>query len=240
MKTIIQHLDQKLAIQFKNPELVQSAFRHTSYVNEQLNQLLESNERLEFLGDAVLEVLTSEFLYQQYPRYSEGQLTRTRAQLVCEASLSYLARQLGFDIYLQLGKGEERNGGRERDSILADCFEAFLGALYLDSGMESVRIFLKREMFNQHDVLIRQISQDYKTLFQERVQQKGKVLIQYRLLEQIGPAHALIFKVGLYVEGELIATGTGKNKKQAEMQAAQTAYQLTNQKGDIQRVSSKN
>lgn len=240
MGTIAKHIAQHLAIQFQDDTLLQTAFRHTSYVNEQLNQLLEHNERLEFLGDAVLEVLTSEFLYQHYPKHSEGQLTRLRAQLVCEASLSYLARQLAFDTYLQLGKGEERNGGRERDSILADCFEAFLGALYLDSGMESVRNFLKREMFSQHEWLIQQISKDYKTLFQERVQQKGKVLIQYQLLEQSGPAHALIFKVGLYVNGELVAIGTGKNKKQAEMQAAQSAYQRTNRKGDIEGVFSEN
>lgn len=240
MRNVIQHLEQQLDITFKNHALIRTAFRHTSYVNEQFKKSLEHNERLEFLGDAVLELSVSEFLYQQYPHYTEGHLTRMRAQLVCEASLSYLAKQYQLDQFLQLGKGEESSGGRQRDSILADCFEAVLGAIYLDLGATTVKKVLQHTMFNQHETLIQQVSQDYKTLFQERVQQKGNVNIQYRLIEQIGPAHAQMFKMGLYVNNTLVATGIGKSKKLAEMQAAQRGYQLTDEKGDIHYVSSTN
>ncbi|MDO4432217.1 MAG: ribonuclease III [Aerococcaceae bacterium] len=240
MRTMIKQLEQLIQATFHNPDLIKTAFRHTSYANEQASKQLQHNERLEFLGDAVLEVLMSEFLYQQYPTYTEGQLTRMRAQLVCEPSLAFLAREYRFDTYLQLGRGEEVGGGRGRDSILADCFEAFLGAVYLDCGIDVARSFLAREVFTKHEQLLQQIAKDYKTLFQERVQKRGAVVIQYRIIEQTGPQHDQTFTTGLYVNDELVATGTGKSKKQAEMQAAQIGYQRINAKGEIKRVFSEN
>ena len=230
---VVRMLEKQLNLVFHNPELVQQAFRHTSYVNEQASKQLQHNERLEFLGDAVLELLVSDFLYQTYPALPEGKLTRMRAQLVREESLATLARQLRFDHYLQLGKGEELSGGRERNSILADCFEAFLGAVFEDCGMEVAKAYLNQVMLQHHQTLISQVSQDHKTMFQERVQQQGSVTIQYRLLEQKGPAHAQQFKIGLYVADQLIATGEGKSKKMAEMAAAKIGLTHYDSKGRL-------
>lgn len=232
MKTI-RDIQTQLALTFHNPVLAMTAFTHTSFVNEHAHQQLESNERLEFLGDAVLEILVSEFLYKTYPTLPEGQLTRMRAQLVCEPSLAYLTKTLEFDQVLKLGNGEEASGGRQRDSILADCFEAFLGAIYLDQGLDVARNYLHRVMLSRHQALLNQIAQDYKTLFQERVQQNGAVTIQYRLIKQVGPAHDILFEMGLYVNDELIAVGQGRNKKAAQVQAAQNALHYVDEKGNI-------
>ena len=144
-----------------------------------------------------------------------------RAQIVQEKSLAYLARQLKFNHFLQLGKGEESSGGRERDSILADCFEAVLGAIYEDQGLEVAKDYLNQVMFSQHQLLLGRVTQDHKTLFQERVQKQGAVQIDYRLKDKQGPAHDQIFTVELYVNDQHIATGQGSSKKQAEMQAAE-------------------
>ena len=184
MSQVVRMIEKQLNLTFHNSELVQQAFRHTSYVNEQASKQLQHNERLEFLGDAVLELLVSDFLYQEYPTLPEGKLTRMRAQLVREESLAMLARELKFDHYLQLGKGEELSGGRERNSILADCFEAFLGAVFEDCGMEVAKAYLTRVMLHQHKTLIEQVSRDHKTIFQERVQQQGSVQIQSRFCPQ--------------------------------------------------------
>lgn len=234
----LEKVSQKIGYRFHNLELLATAFRHTSYVNERHHQNMEHNERLEFLGDAVLEILVSECLYHHYKTLSEGQLTRMRAQLVCEPSLAYLAKLYQFEQYLRLGRGEEANGGRERESILADCFEAVLGAIYLDGGLEPARQFIQVVLFSRHEQMIRHLSVDYKTLFQERVQQKGKILIQYRLLHAEGPAHNQVFTVGLYVNEQLVATGKGKSKKQAEMKAAQRGLELTDEKGTIRHALS--
>lgn len=232
-KTLTQLIEQETGIRFKNTDLLETAFQHTSFVNERASKKLEHNERLEFLGDAVLEVIVSDYLYRQYATKPEGQLTRMRAQLVREESLAFLAKQYQFNRLIRLGKGELASGGSERDSILADCFEAFLGAIYLDQGMEAARDWLNRALLEPHQVILTKVNLDYKTLFQEKAQQKGAVLIRYELQEQSGPAHNQVFTMGLYLNEQLIATGSGKSKKQAEMQAAEHAFALVDEKGNI-------
>lgn len=234
MKTpLIEVIEKNTGIRFKNTALLEMAFQHTSFVNERASRKLEHNERLEFLGDAVLEVVVSDYLYHQYPDKPEGQLTRLRAQLVREESLAFLAKHYHFNRHIRLGKGELASGGNERDSILADCFEAFLGAVYLDQGMEMAREWLNRALLEPHQMILTKVNLDYKTLFQEKAQQNGAVQIRYDLLEQSGPAHNQLFKMGLYLNDQLIAKGSGKSKKQAEMQAAEYAFSLVDEKGNI-------
>lgn len=233
MKQLLNHIEQLLKIKLKDPNLMIMAFNHTSYVNEKNNPNLQHNERLEFLGDAVLEIIASDYLYHTYPKKPEGQLSRLRAQLVREESLAYLARKFQFNRFIRLGRGELASGGQDRNSILADCFEAFLGAIYLDQGMTCVKQFLDQVLLDEHQKILSTVNQDFKTLFQEKVQQKGNVKIRYELLEQIGPAHDQIFTMGLYMNDQLIATGKGKTKKQAETQAAQMGYDLVDEKGNV-------
>lgn len=223
MNPLINNLNSKLAITIRQVDLFDQAMQHTSFVNEHRRRKLASNERLEFLGDAVLEIIVSEFLYQQYPNLAEGELSRMRAQLVREPSLARLARQLNLPDYLKLGRGELKSGGLERDSILSDALEALLGALYLDQGLEVVRDFLHQELLKDHVNWLKLINKDYKTLLQERLQQQGTVLIEYRELAKSGPAHHQQFTMGLYINQELVAEGTGLSKKKAEMAAAQAA-----------------
>lgn len=225
MNPVIKQLNRRLNITIKNQQLILQAFRHSSYINENYQDILASNERLEFLGDAVLEIAVSEYLYHTYPQESEGNLTRMRAQLVREESLAYIARENHLASYIQLGRGEKASGGNERDSILSDAFEALIGALYLDQGMKVVRDFLKQVLFNKHEFILKTVNQDYKTKFQELVQVNGNVDIEYRLLDKIGPTHQRIFEMGLYLNGQFLSKGQGKSKKLAEMQAAKAAYQ---------------
>lgn len=221
----INYLNNKLNITINDQALVLQALRHTSYVNEGRKPAYTSNERLEFLGDAVLELAVSDYLYHQYPQESEGFLTRLRAQLVREESLAYIARQNKLNRYIRLGKGEAANHGHERDSILADALEALLGALYLDQGMGVAVSFLTQELLDHHQDITRKLHQDYKTMYQELVQQQGSVMIEYRLLNQSGPAHNQTFEMGLYVNGVFQSQGRGKSKKNAEMEAAKRAYE---------------
>lgn len=225
MSLLIKHLEAILNIEIKDESLFKRAFMHKSYVNEQKHKLLESNERLEFLGDAVLEIITSDYLYKFYPNEPEGSLSRTRAQLVREPSLALLARKNQFHKFIQLGKGESSSGGNNRDSILADCFEAFLGATYLEQGIDVVTEFLNNQLLKNHQQLLKQLNLDYKTLFQEKAQTHGSVLIEYRLISKQGPDHNQIFEMGLFVDDKLMSRGKGNSKKQAEIQAAKIAYQ---------------
>lgn len=231
--TVIKKIEQALEIKIKQPELIRTAFRHSSYANEQKHRQIEHNERLEFLGDAVLEMVTSDYLYHYYHNEPEGFLSRMRATLVREESLAFLAKRNHFDQYLQLGHGEEANGGRQRHSILADSFEAFLGALYLDQGYDTAAKFLHEQLLINHKLLLTDDKHDYKTAIQERLQQKGSIQIQYRLLNQTGPAHKQTFESGLYVNGQLITTGIGKTKKLSEREAAKKAFEFVDEKGNI-------
>ena len=194
---------------------------HSSYTNEVNISRLESNERLEFLGDAVLELVTSEFLFQTYQNYPEGELTKLRASLVCEPALAFAARAIDIGRYLSLGKGEEATGGRLRDSITSDALEAVIGAIYLDSGIEAAREFVLRFILN--DIESKQLFSDSKTNLQEIVQGTSRGAIVYTLVSEQGPDHNKVFTVQLNIGGKIAGEGTGRTKKAAEQLAAYQA-----------------
>lgn len=229
MSLLLQHIQSLMAIQIHQVDLIASAFHHTSYVNEQNRARpegkLRSNERLEYLGDAVLELIVSDYLFHYYPHEDEGFLSRTRATLVQEESLGRLAKELKLDQFILLGKGERANGGQYRYSILSDCFEALLGAIYIDQGLDVVRTFLEAHLLKDHQDRLAMVNRDYKTLLQERVQQGGDVKIDYRLVKEEGPDHHRQFEMGLYINDRFIAKGKGRSKKQAEAAAAKLALE---------------
>lgn len=201
------------------------AFTHTSYAFEKNLGLKGHNERLEFLGDAVLELIVSKFLYNFTTEITEGEMTRLRAQIVCEQSLVKVAKRLNFGAYLLLGKGEEKTGGRTKASILADTFEAFVGALYLEIGFENcydIVVDILHEEIN--DAFIKGET-DYKTQLQEYVQKNGVNQLIYKVIKEIGPDHAKEFTTSVYLNGKVIGTGMGKSKKQSEQNAAQKALE---------------
>lgn len=216
-------LKDTFGIVFKDVDLLEQAFTHSSYVNEHRNLHLSDNERLEFLGDAVLELLVSRFLYNEYPDVPEGKLTKLRAAIVREESLSQFAKDCHFDDYIKLGKGEENSGGRQRPSLLCDLFEAFLGALYLDNDLVTVNDFLKKVVYPQVKAGAFSHEMDYKTRLQEVLQKGGDVAIDYRLVGEEGPAHERVFATEVYCDGRLIGKGQGKSKKLAEQAAAANA-----------------
>lgn len=207
-------------MEFRNQALLRQAFTHTSYVNEHRGNNIEDNERLEFLGDAVLQLTVSEHLYRRFPHLSEGELTRMRASIVCEPSLVRFAEALDFGQVVLLGKGEERTGGRSRPSLLADAFEAFVGALYLDQGLEAVRAFLDRHLF-AHLPEDGQAGKDFKTRLQETAQDRGLGTPEYRVVEERGPSHEREFVVEVRIGEQVFGRGVGRSKKEAEQQAAE-------------------
>ncbi|MBU0278334.1 MULTISPECIES: ribonuclease III [unclassified Gemella] len=210
----------------KNYEM---AFTHSSYINEQKNLLKhDSYERLEFLGDATLEISVSEYLYIKFPNFSEGQLTKIRASVVCEPSLVKQAKKLGFDKYIILGKGEEKIGGRNRPALLADIFESFLGALYLDKGLESVKNFLSKTLFKEIQDEDYSTFIDYKTILQEYISKEKLGVIEYKLISSIGPSHEKIFVSAIYIDEKKFGEGTAKTKKESEQIAAKLALQKLN------------
>jgi ribonuclease-3 len=218
-------LKERYGIVFHDVNLLEQAFTHSSYVNEHRYLKLSDNERLEFLGDAVLELLVSQHLYQKFPEMPEGKLTKMRAAIVREDSLSKFAKECHFDKYILLGKGEENSGGRKRPALLCDLFEAFLGALYLDQKVEAAKQFIADVIFPKIDAGAFSHEMDHKTHLQEVLQRQGDVTIEYRLVNEEGPAHDRIFSVEVYVNGKLIGTGQGKSKKLAEQDAAQKALE---------------
>ena len=218
-------LKEKFGIVFKNVSLLEQAFTHSSYVNEHRNLNLADNERLEFLGDAVLELLVSRYLYRQYPDLPEGKLTKMRASIVREESLAAFAKECDFDKAIKLGKGEENSGGRTRPSLLCDLFEAFLGALYLDQDLETVKAFIQKVIFPKVAAGAFSHEMDYKTRLQEVLQKGGDVQIDYRLVKEEGPAHERIFWTAVYCDDRLIGKGQGKSKKLAEQAAANNALE---------------
>ncbi len=223
MLTRWEELESSLCVTFQNISLLKQAFTHASYRNEHRKLSILDNERLEFLGDAVLEVIVSEYLYRLYPHLLEGELTRMRAAIVCESSLVEFAKRLSFDQYVRLGRGEERSGGRNRPALLADAFEAFLGALYLDQGLESVQKFANAYLFPYLEE--RSTSEDYKTALQEWVQQNLAKPLRYQIVEERGPAHAKEFVVEVTVGEKAMGIGVGRSKKEAEQMAAHSAVQ---------------
>lgn len=219
-----EQLQERLNLQFHSESLLRQAFTHASYRNEHRRPAMEDNERLEFLGDAVLELIVSEFLYRTRPNLPEGELTRLRAAIVCEPALVRFARDLQFDQLIRLGRGEERSGGRNRAALLADVFEAFIGALYLDQGLETVRCFLDKYVFPHVETYAN--AKDYKTALQEWVQQHEAGPLRYIVLEERGPAHAKEFVVQVTIGDKTMGDGSGRSKKEAEQQAASVALRL--------------
>ncbi|EOH95494.1 ribonuclease III [Enterococcus pallens] len=220
---LINELKERYGIVFQDVTLLEQAFTHSSYVNEHRNMQLSDNERLEFLGDAVLELQVSHYLYRQYPDVPEGKLTKLRSAIVREDSLAKFAKKCHFDQYVLLGKGEENSGGRNRASLLCDLFESFLGALYLDQGYEAALKFIQAVIFPRIEAgeFTREI--DHKTRLQEVLQKSGDVTIDYRLVSEEGPAHERTFTIEVYVDDRLIGSGKGKSKKLAEQDAAAKA-----------------
>ncbi|MRX70563.1 ribonuclease III [Bacillus lacus] len=212
-----------IGISFNNEKLLFQAFTHSSYVNEHRKKPYEDNERLEFLGDAVLELTVSQFLFSKYPTMSEGDLTKLRAAIVCEPSLVSFANELSFGYLVLLGKGEEMTGGRARPALLADVFEAFIGALYLDQGLTPVVQFLEKVVFPKINDGAFSHVMDFKSQLQELVQRDNKGALEYKILQEKGPAHNREFIATVSLAGEILGTGTGRSKKEAEQHAAQEA-----------------
>ncbi|MGO2099656.1 ribonuclease III [Vagococcus salmoninarum] len=220
---LTQLIKQQYQVEFKDTSLLDQAFTHSSYVNEHRYMQLADNERLEFLGDAVLELVVSEFLYGYYQKLPEGKLTKLRAAIVCEDSLAKFAKECQFDQYIRLGKGEENSKGRERPSLLCDLFESFLGALYLDQGLAAAEVFVSKVVYPKIKSGAFSHEMDHKTALQEILQKNGDVDIAYRLVKEEGPAHDRQFSVEVSVASNVIGTGVGKSKKVAEQRAAEYA-----------------
>ena len=220
-KEKLKELEEKIGYSFRDFGLLEMAMRHSSYANEHHMERLVCNERLEFLGDAVLEVVSSEFLYQKFPRLPEGELTKKRASLVCEPALAFCARELELGSYLLLGKGEEATGGRSRDSITSDAMEATIGAVFLDGGFEPARQFVLRFVLN--DIEHKQLFYDSKTILQEIIQSETDEEIVYEILKEEGPDHDKNFWAQIRVGNKVLGTGKGRTKKAAEQAAAYDA-----------------
>ncbi|MCY7038003.1 ribonuclease III [Streptococcus sanguinis] len=210
---------------FSDETLLETAFTHTSYANEHRLLKISHNERLEFLGDAVLQLIISEYLYTKYPKRPEGDLSKLRSMIVREESLAGFARDCQFDQFIKLGRGEEKSGGRNRDTILGDLFEAFLGALLLDKGVEAVKSFLYQVMIPKVEAGDFERVTDYKTKLQELLQINGDVEITYQVVSETGPAHAKNFEVAVLINGRKSGQGQGRSKKLAEQEAAKNAFE---------------
>ena len=221
MEKKLRELEQKFGYRFQDFELLKRSMRHSSYANEKHMKKTECNERLEFLGDAVLELVSSEFLFFEDQNMPEGELTRTRASMVCEPSLAFCAREIQLGEYLLLGKGEERTGGRLRDSITSDALEALIGAIYLDGGFASAKEFIHRFVLN--DLENKKLFYDSKTILQEIVQGNFEEKVSYKLLKEEGPDHNKSFYVAVYIGDTVYGEGKGRTKKAAEQQAAYQA-----------------
>jgi len=221
-------LTEKLGTSFNNLNLLIEALTHRSYLNEHREYTGSHNERLEFLGDAVLELAATDFLYKKFPAKPEGELTSYRAALVNTVSLAESAQALGINEYLLLSKGESKDTGRARDVILADALEAIIGAIYLDSGYANAEAFIAKNLYNKMDEVIEKRSyQDAKSRFQEIAQEKRGTTPNYETLSEIGPDHDKRFTVGVFIGSEEIARGTGQSKQEAEQSAAQAGLNKT-------------
>ncbi len=218
MKEALQELQGKIGYRFQNEALLKQALTHSSFANEQKINKLNNYERLEFLGDAVLELVSSEFLYNENKDMPEGQLTRLRASMVCEPALAYCARDIQLNTYILLGKGEEATGGRTRDSIISDVMEAVIGAIFLDGGIENAQRFIYR--FVLSDLEDKILFMDSKTLLQEEIQKNNTAQLRYELVGETGPDHDKQFSVRAFLDDKLIGSGVGRTKKAAEQEAA--------------------
>lgn len=226
----LEELQQKIEIQFNDPELLKQAFIHRSHLNESKEDK-GSNERLEFLGDAVLSFITSQYLYETYPQFPEGTLTNVRSTLVKTKSLGAVAASLGLGELLMLSRGEESSGGRSNESLLADCFEALLGAIFLDRGIADAKKFLMTHLLYKTETILTTKSYiDFKSLLQEITQEKTKTSPVYHVVKSEGPDHNKTFWVEVSTGDTVLGNGVGKSKQEAEQQAAQSALE---KRGDI-------
>lgn len=221
MNLDFSQLESNIEYEFKNKELLVNALTHTSYANEHKNKGMKDNERLEFLGDAVLELVTSEYLFTNMPDMPEGNMTKLRASLVCEPTLAIDAREITLDNYIYLGKGEEETGGRSRDSIISDAFEALIGAIYLDGGFEYARSFIVK--FALNDIDNKKLFHDSKTILQERVNSTKSGSLSYKIVGESGPDHNKSYEAVAMLDEQIIGKGVGHTKKAAEQQAAYQA-----------------
>ena len=221
---MIKDLENAIGYRFRNIMLLQNALAHSSYANERWHDSLKSNERLEFLGDSILGMVVAEYLYKTFPNRPEGELTRMRADMVCEQALAAVANKLGLGEHLLLGHGEEQGGGRNRDSILADAVESIIAASFLDGGMDAAKSFIQK--FVLCDVPTNKLhNRDYKTALQELVQQKKNQILRYEPLGESGPDHDKRFAVAVFLNDQKVGEGIGSSKKRAEQMAACAAIE---------------
>ena len=219
----LEGIEKEIGDEFKNKELLKTALTHTSYAYE---KHINSNEKLEFLGDSILEFLSSRYLYENYPNLREGEMTKVRATVVCEKSLYKIASKHNFGKYLYLGKSEKINGGNKRPAILADSVEAVIAAMYLDGGLEIVDNFIIKNLKEEIEQASTHVGdKDYKTVLQEKLQEGGDVKIEYEITKESGPDHDKSFEAQVRFNGKVLAKGSGKSKKGAEMQAAKKALE---------------
>jgi ribonuclease III len=222
--------------EFKNKDLLRQAFIHRSYLNE-TKEKLSSNERLEFLGDSILSFVISQYLYNKYPQFNEGLLTNIRSLVVNTKSLAIIAKNLKFGELLMLSKGEEESHGRENDSLLANSVESVIGALFIDQGIDAVKDFVLTILAPKiDDIVEHRTFKDPKSMLQEYVQSQKQNSPVYKVLEEVGPPHAKIFTMGVFVQDELYGQGTGKSKQEAEENAAKQALNQISQKAEAERL----
>ncbi len=220
----LEEFENKIEYKFKDIKLLKNAFTHTSYANE---NKVQSNEKLEFLGDAILEFTVSEYLYKNYKTLKEGEMTKVRATVVCEDSLYKIATKYHFDELLYLGRSERLSGGAQKPAILADSVEAVIAAIFMDSGIEEAKRFIIENLKDEIENASKNVGQkDYKTVLQEELQKHGSVKIEYEIIEEKGPDHDKTFVSEVKCDGKVLATGSGNTKKQAEMEAARKALEM--------------
>ena len=218
-----QELQKNIGYQFEDESLLNKAMTHTSYAYE---NNVESNEKLEFLGDSILEFISSKYIFKNYPNLKEGEMTKVRAQVVCEQSLYKIAKMHNFSDFLNLGKSEKLSGGKERPAILADSVEAVIAAMYIDGGLKVAEKFIIENLKNEIELATKHVGQkDYKTVLQEKLQIHGDVKVEYILFNESGPDHDKRFEMEVRCNGKKLAVGTGKSKKLAQMDAAHNAIE---------------
>ena len=219
----INKVEESIGYTFKNKELIKTALTHTSYAHENNK---ESNEKLEFLGDSILEFVSSKHIYSKYPKLKEGEMTKVRATVVCEESLYKIAKLHGFSDFLFLGKSEIKTGGKNRPAILADSVEAVIAAIYLDGGLEEADKFIIQNLDKEIEKATKHVgNKDYKTVLQEKLQEHGDVKIEYEIINETGPDHDKHFEAQVKCNGKILAEGKGKSKKEAHMHAAKKALE---------------
>ena len=219
----MEKIEKSIGYTFKNKSLLKKALTHTSYAYE---NKIDSNEKLEFLGDSILEFVSSKYLYQNYPKLKEGEMTKVRAAVVCEKSLYKIAKLHNFSDFLYLGKSERKTGGENRPAILADSVEAVIAAIYLDSGIDEAEKFITENLKEEINLATKHVGdKDYKTVLQEKLQEQGEVKIEYEITKEEGPDHNKYFEAQVSCDGKILAKGEGKSKKEAHMSAAKKALE---------------